>query len=53
MFEMYMMNWRCWYKRDFEYSYEFGHISDIKRSNLMVLAPVINNYIIIMFMSYS
>ncbi len=41
-----MMNW---YKRDFEYSYKFGHISEIKRSKLMVFALVINNYI--MFMS--
>ena len=26
------MNWISWYKTEFEYSYEFGHISEIKRT---------------------
>ena len=38
-----------WYKKDFEYSYKFGHISEINRLSLMVFALVINYY---MFMSY-
>ena len=40
-----MMNWISWYKRGFEYSYDFGLVSKIKRSNMMVFALVIKSNI--------